>query len=146
MEALADVATLSRASDADLQQLMVRREPDMHDDAARAAAERHAARLGCVLDDVADGCAEVLKGEHETQVRALTPAWTKLLTTSARLSEADEAAIEAASAAFRAVCTTIEPYEEDGGSSSPSDYSDSSSHSRSGSPSGSEESEEDSED
>lgn len=133
VDVLRDVKTLARASDADLELLTTRREPDMHDQGVRAAAERHASRLGCVLDDVADGCADVLKGEHETTIRALTPTWARLLKTGARLSDADVVAMDAAIDAFGRVCEAIEPYEDDGGSSSPSDYSDSSSHSRSGS-------------
>lgn len=116
---LDDLACLSGISAADHAKLVARREVEMEDPLAREAAARRAPRMGLLLEDLAlchDGVP--ILGQAE---------WTRFLTDASSPGFGDEAkaSLDAMRLALQGQRAKAKVVEEDGGSTSYSDYSDS---------------------
>lgn len=116
---LDDLACLSGISAADHAKLVVRREVEMEDPLAREAAARRAPRMGLLLEDLGlchDGVP--ILGQAE---------WTRFLTDASSPGFGDEAkaSLDAMRLALQGQRAKAKVVEEDGGSTSYSDYSDS---------------------
>lgn len=119
---------LVRVDEADHALLLARRESEMRDEAAREAATRRAARLGLLVDDLRARCAGVPDATSSLADATLDAEWTAFVTSSSgrTASEGTHKRLATAREALQRACEEAEAIEHDTGSSSYSDYSESS--------------------
>ena len=135
---LEDMAIIAAASAVDVRCIAQRRDCDIDDERVRDSVMRHSAYLGRLVAEVGTACAAVTVAVP-AEFASLEPRWMSFVTASTTKGDDDlEAAIRAATAplsrALNEACVEHQRFEEDAGSSSASDYSDtdtdSTSHSR----------------
>ena len=129
LEMIEDMTMITTASSLDVKCIAERRDCDISDDRVKQCVSRHSSRLGRLVSDVSDACRDV-SIVVPPAFTDLERRWTSFITASAAESGGDLAttirtvtkpivdALEAARAEH-------ERFEQDDGSSSASDYSDS---------------------
>ena len=132
-----DLRIFGTMTHADHAHVLARRDPKVSCDLVRDALERHAGRLGMLLEDLDALCAGALAHRH-------AKTWSSFVESATPPSDAFWRDVEAAAVTLRTLRDEVSPMERDDASSSYSDYSDSDTESTessggSGSGSGSEE-------
>lgn len=126
LELLEDMTTIASATASDARCVAERRDCHISDERVRRCVMRNASRLGTLVTDVSESCSAV-EVAVPSAFSKLQSRWIALLTGSADpdLPAAVRSVVPPMVDALTTTRARHEAFEADGGSSSPSDYSDS---------------------
>ena len=137
LELAGDLRILGMMTQADHARVLSRRDPQVSCNLVRGALERHAGRLGMLLEDLdalCDGASSLAHRHAKT--------WSSFVEAASPLPDGFWRDVEAAAMTLRTLRDEVSPVEQDDASSSYSDYSDSDTESTESSGSEEEEDEE----